>query len=574
MGARALLLELPTLEDALTWHAALRTDPLAGQTSALAAARTVLLRFATPEDADAAPEALGSREARRAKKKDGRTRRVEVVYDGEDLEAVARETGLSADEVISAHTGTAWTAAFGGFAPGFVYLSGGDPRLQVPRRDSPRSRVPAGAVGLAGEFSAIYPQTSPGGWQLIGRTDVTLFDPDRKNPSLIVPGDTVRFEATRERVRAGRRSDAAEDSQAPDADGADGSQTRALSVDPSRAEAPSGAARLEVLDAGMRTLIEDTGRPGLGDLGITVSGAADAPSARQANRLVGNAPGAAVLENLLGGLRVRPHGDLVLALTGAVGEATIAAFDAEPREDESEDEEESEDSSQPRQRRAPLHEPFGLRAGEVLSLGAPASGLRGYLAVRGGIDAPAQLGSRASDTLSGLGPRPLGGGDLLSIGEPDPQRSVGSAEAPVTALAPPDGDSGGVEPAVVRVRPGPRADWAQPDALLGRTWQIGGSSDRVGARLRAADGTPPLRRLRTEELRSEGLVAGAIQLPPSGEPVVFLVDHPVTGGYPVIAVVEEDDLPRLGQLPPGTPLRFEHAEEPGEHAEKTGESGA
>ncbi|NYJ02029.1 allophanate hydrolase subunit 1 [Nocardioides thalensis] len=123
----------------------------------------------------------------------GREVVVPVAYDGADLDVVARLTGLSVEEVVAAHTGTSWRVAFGGFAPGFAYLVGGDPRLQVPRRDTPRTAVPAGSVGLAGEFSGVYPRESPGGWQLIGRTDEVMWDVDREPPALLAPGATVRF---------------------------------------------------------------------------------------------------------------------------------------------------------------------------------------------------------------------------------------------------------------------------------------------------------------------------------------------------------------------------------------------
>jgi KipI family sensor histidine kinase inhibitor len=118
---------------------------------------------------------------------------IPVTYDGPDLAEVARLTGLGEDEIVAAHTGTLWRVAFGGFAPGFAYLVGGDPRLQVPRRDEPRTKVPAGAVGLAGEFSGIYPRESPGGWRLIGRTDVAMWDLDRDAPALLAAGTTVQF---------------------------------------------------------------------------------------------------------------------------------------------------------------------------------------------------------------------------------------------------------------------------------------------------------------------------------------------------------------------------------------------
>jgi KipI family sensor histidine kinase inhibitor len=124
---------------------------------------------------------------------------IPVTYDGPDLADVTSHTGLSEDEIVAAHTGTPWTVAFGGFAPGFAYLVGGDERLVVPRRESPRTSVPAGSVGLAGEFSGVYPRSSPGGWQLIGRTDAVMFDVDRDPPALLAPGAHVRFVESRSR---------------------------------------------------------------------------------------------------------------------------------------------------------------------------------------------------------------------------------------------------------------------------------------------------------------------------------------------------------------------------------------
>jgi KipI family sensor histidine kinase inhibitor len=184
-GDTAVLLDCESLDEAQRWFAALHHD-----VEAVLGARSVLLRGdpaalrslvgrTTPADATAVL--------------DGQEIEIPVVYDGADLDDVAHLTGLTADEVVEAHAGTRWTVAFGGFAPGFSYLVGGDPRLHVPRRDSPRGRVPAGSVGLAGEFSGIYPRESPGGWQLIGHTDLTMWDTAREEPALLTAGMTVRF---------------------------------------------------------------------------------------------------------------------------------------------------------------------------------------------------------------------------------------------------------------------------------------------------------------------------------------------------------------------------------------------
>lgn len=184
-GDTALLLDCDSLDEAQRWFTALHHD-----TEAVLGARSVVLRG---EPATLRSLVAATTPADPAARLDGPEVEVPVVYDGADLDDVARLTGLTTVEVVEAHTGAPWAVAFGGFAPGFSYLVGGDPRLQVPRRDSPRARVPAGSVGLAGEFSGVYPRESPGGWQLIGHTDLTMWDTAREEPALLVAGMSVRF---------------------------------------------------------------------------------------------------------------------------------------------------------------------------------------------------------------------------------------------------------------------------------------------------------------------------------------------------------------------------------------------
>ena len=192
-GDAALLVEVDGLTDVLALAAAVRAARPAGVLDVVPAARTVLLPVAPGTDLGVVRRAVLDLPVDPAAVPDGDTVEIAVTYDGPDLADVARLTGLSVDDVVAAHTGTPWRVAFGGFAPGFAYLTGGDERLRVPRRDEPRTTVPAGAVGLAGEFSGVYPRPSPGGWQLIGSTDAVLWDADRDPPALLAPGGWVRF---------------------------------------------------------------------------------------------------------------------------------------------------------------------------------------------------------------------------------------------------------------------------------------------------------------------------------------------------------------------------------------------
>ena len=185
-GDRAVLIECDTLHEAQTWFAALREHA-----EVVLGARTVLVRG----DLRASRELIDRTDPSTSPVDTGHVVEIPVTYDGTDLAEVADLTGLTTDGVVEAHTRATWTVAFGGFAPGFAYLVGSDPRLHVPRRSSPRTRVPAGSVGLAGEFSGVYPRESPGGWQLIGRTDQRMWDVDREPPALLVAGTTVRFVA-------------------------------------------------------------------------------------------------------------------------------------------------------------------------------------------------------------------------------------------------------------------------------------------------------------------------------------------------------------------------------------------
>jgi len=195
-GREALLAEVDDLDAALALYAALRSAALPGVVDLVPAARTVLIKIDPAVTSPAAVrEATAGLHIDAQRETGSGTVEIPVRYDGPDLAEVAERTGLSPDEVVALHTGSRWTVAFAGFVPGFGYLTGGDPRLDVPRRDSPRTRIPAGSVGLAGRFSGVYPSDSPGGWQLIGSTTERMWDLDRPEPALLVPGVEVIFKA-------------------------------------------------------------------------------------------------------------------------------------------------------------------------------------------------------------------------------------------------------------------------------------------------------------------------------------------------------------------------------------------
>jgi KipI family sensor histidine kinase inhibitor len=527
VGTRAVLAELSGTQDVLALQALLLESPLPGQQDVLAAAETVLVKADSPASARRIGALLLQLDLTTPTHRDGGLVVLDTVYDGEDLAEVGTLTGLGADGVIAAHSGQIWTVAFAGFAPGFGYMVGENQALEVPRRSSPRTAVPAGSVALAGNYSAVYPRSSPGGWQLIGRTNAKMWDLDREQPALASPGHRVQFRAVRDAVTL-----AAEPA-----------------VRAARPEAPAtpqeGAAGLRIVSPGLHSLIEDLGRHGHSALGVSAAGALDRASLRRANRVLGNAPSAAAIETVGGGLKVQAIGDQVLAVTGAPSELTI----------ETPSEFNPSESGEPGLlRTVPMATPFALRDGEVLSLGQPSAGFRCYVALRGGVDAAPVLGSRSTDTMSGIGPAPLAAGQLLASG--------GDAECGVVGNPEFQPDFPGTGVTVLDVVPGPRADWFDEEAvaaLCGQDWEVTPRSNRVGMRLQGT----PLQRSRKGELPSEGTVAGAIQMPPEGLPVLFLADHPITGGYPVIAVVVDHQLDLAAQVPIGGSIRFRVAPEQG-----------
>lgn len=280
---------------------------------------------------------------------------------------------------------------------------------------------------------------------------------------------------------------------------------------------------LTVLRCGPQALVQDRGRPGYAHLGVPPSGALDLPALEHANRLVGNPESAAGIEALLGGIALRAGSPCMVAVTGAVADLSTGAWGAAVR----------------------------LAVGDVLRVGTPTRGLRCYLAVSGGLAVPAALGSRSTDVLSGLGPAPLSAGDVLPLG------SQGTMSArPPAGEAPTQQDP----PAPVLELPvllGPRDDWFHEPAVQLATgqWTVSPAGNRIGVRLHGTC-LHRAQHLRDVELPTEPVVTGAVQVPPSGQPVIFLNDHPTTGGYPVVGVVPPQALPALAQARPGVTVRL------------------
>jgi KipI family sensor histidine kinase inhibitor len=537
VGTTAVLAELSGLHDVLALQALLLEQPLPGQVDVLAAAETVMVRADSPAAARRMASLLLELDLTAQSHAEGKLVTIDTVYDGEDLAEVGRLTGLGAEGVVAAHTGQVWTVAFGGFAPGFGYMVGENQSLEVPRRSSPRTEVPAGAVALAGNYSAVYPRKSPGGWQLIGRTAARMWDLSRQQPALAAPGDRVQFRAVRELV------------EVPDPEAPSGSEGPAVTD-------PSLQSGLRILSPGLQSLIEDLGRPGHAGLGVSAAGALDRSSLRRANRIVGNQPHAAVVETVAGGLRVQAEGDQVLAVTGAPSALTVVTPSDVPDADG------TDNQSADQMREVPMATAFALLDGEILTVGPPERGFRSYLAIRGGVVAEAVLGSRSTDTMSGIGPAPLAAGQLLAAGAATSSNVVGNPELQ------PDFPDAGVT--VLDLVPGPRDDWfdtAALESLCSQDWAVTPRSNRVGMRLNGE----PLSRSREGELASEGTVAGAVQIPPEGQPVLFLADHPITGGYPVIGVVVDHQLDLAAQIPIGGRIRFRWAPGHGPAADASSE---
>jgi KipI family sensor histidine kinase inhibitor len=446
----------------------------------------------------------------------GRQIDIPVVYGGDagpDLAEVAAWADVSPDTVVERHAAQTYRVFMLGFLPGFPYMASVDRSIAMPRRRTPRARVPAGSVGIAGQQTGIYPRDSPGGWQIIGRTPLNMFDVERASPALLAPGDTVRF--------------------VPTSAYAASSSGRTLPADPASVRLNPDTTHdertrwLTVVRPGLQTTVQDSGRWGYQHLGVPVSGAMDRQAHRIANALLGNTADAATLEATILGPELRFEHRARIAITGG---------DLDPMLDGG---------------KVPTYSVVQCSAGSTLHFGGRRSGSRAYIAVDGGLSVPRVLGSRSTHVMSGLGGI---AGRVLQVGDRIPLCESVSDSHFAARRSQPRAGGGDVR---LRVMPGPQAAYCHPEALdaLQRTrFTISPQSDRMGYRL--TGGTLPTPQ-DSGEMISDATVVGALQVTPSGQPILLMADRQTTGGYPQIAVVITADLSAAAQLAPGDSVQFE-----------------
>jgi antagonist of KipI len=512
-GDSALLLELqPVIDEgvnarAITIAAAVRDDVVAGVRDVVSTYRSVAVYFdplvADIRDVRASLERAVDTPVNAVS---GGALEIPVQYGGQwgpDVADVATFGHISIDTVIARHAEREYRVFMLGFLPGFAYLGPVDPAIAAPRRKSPRERVRAGSVGIAGAQTAVYPVDSPGGWQIIGHTLTRMFDSERWPAALLSPGDSVRF--------------------VPQPHGERAELPRARAT----AEPTAAHRSMTVLDPGLLTTVQDGGRWGHQASGVPVSGAMDWIAYRTANAIVGNEPGSAALEATLAGPKLRFDQKTIFALAGAELGATLDSV------------------------RVPLYTPVSSPAGGILRFSNRAAGARTYIAADGGVDVPRILNSRSTHALSRMGGhqgRSLLQGDRMALG---PERRAVSRRRAFPDAAAYLGGGG----ARLRVIPGPQQEFFPPDALdvLERTrFVVSPQSNRMGYRLQGG----LLPRLSDSEMISDAAFTGGIQVPASGEAILLMSDRQTTGGYPQIAVVITADIPLAAQLAPGDWVEF------------------
>jgi KipI family sensor histidine kinase inhibitor len=510
----AAVVEYPERSDAEANRAAvalaraLMSSATPGLDDAIPGARTLFLEFD--------PHRLSSERLRREILSGGppsapigseRTVSIGVAYGGEmgpDLEDLARSGGLTPEEFSRRHSEGVYSVAFLGFAPGFAYLTGLDPALHARRLPAPRPRVPAGSVAIGGPYTGVYPFSTPGGWRLIGRSAIRLFDEEGEPPNLLRPGDRVRFEPMGRAELEKLRQEIAEASSRSDT-------------------SPGGRPIFRIVKPGLFTSIQGAPRFGRGASGLPPGGAMDEAALASGNSRLANAIGAAALEITLVGPELEAIAEVRVCLRGDVAaEQNGAAVERESV--------------------------LRLAPGDRLRCGPVQGAARAYLCVEGGVLVPGRLGLT----------RPLEAGQILMA-----SRREGSARGSVDALRGEESEGiGGDAPAgeeekiPVRVVLDPRRErFFEPGAVewfWASSFRVSSMSDRRGIRLEG----PPLPASGSCEMPPEGTALGTIQVPSGGQPILLGPDRPITGGYARLGTVISADWTRLARIPPGRTVRF------------------
>ena len=441
-------------------------------------------------------------------------KQVPTIYGGEfgpDLADVAAAHDLTPDQVIAIHSGTVYIVYMLGFSPGFAYMGQVPESIAMPRLATPRTRVPAGSVAIATRQTGVYSQSTPGGWRLLGRTNIVLFDPQRDPACFFQPGDRVQFVPV----------------------DAHPNETHPVASEP---PAYPGQEIIEVISPGLLTTVQDLGRPGYQRFGVPVSGAMDSFALRVGNALVGNPPNAAGLEITIAGPTLNFLSDALIAITGADLQPILHQADLNAW-------------------RAPLGMAIYVRGGSQLEFGGRRSGCRAYLTVAGGISVPPIMNSASTYLIGGFGGyrgRALQAGDILSV-----ENAHGHLPSLAGRSLAPEHRLGYVDHPTIRVVLGPQDDYLTPEAVqtfLSQGYKVSTTSDRMGLRLQG----PPLIHQGAKEIISSGIPLGAIQVPPDAQPIVLMADRQSVGGYPLIATVIQSDIPLLAQCLPGqSSVRFQ-----------------
>ena len=509
-GPNSLLIEQDSLEATMALYECLHANKPTGLHELVPAARTILLGFDGRLDPLQLFELIDSCRLAKRNDKDAKLIEIEALYDGPDLELAARHLKLSVKELIKVHSSSEYEVAFLGFAPGFAYMISKDNDFNLPRLESPRLKVPKGSVSLAGDFCGIYPKESPGGWQIIANTRANLWDTSKEQPALLLPGNRVRFKPIeKEQLEVTSPKD---------------EPSKRIQVLPKGAS-PS----MLIISPGLLASFQGAGES-LFMYGISRAGALDKGALRSANAMVGNKWDEPCIEISMGGFKALALSPMLLAISGAKAAIHIRKKNGKSYVQNT-------------------YEPFLLEATDQISIEVPKAGVRNYLALRGGFLVQEELGSSSYNSLCQLGPAPLKKDDFLYPANKKAQ-AISNEQSPANPFITSKDEIS------LDIFMGPRTEYFTQEALktlCSTAYELSSNSDRIGMRLNA---DVFLERKIKSELLSEGIVSGAIQVPANGLPIIFMADHPLTGGYPVIAHLAPSSINKAAQIPVGAKIRF------------------